>query len=650
MAGLVWLALVISLYYVGHKPFSPQLAMTLSRALGGTAAAFALVSAAGGLGRWLVRIQTFPLAATALQAALGLGLLSIGALVFGAVIGVGPALAWAGLIGMGFLLRGQIASWWCSWKALLDLWREGDRFGKLIACGSGLIFLSTWTVASGPPLKFDALVYHLALPEIYLESGRIVYVPQVMFWGMPQVGEMLYTWAAALAGIETAALLGWLVGGIALAGLAGALAGRLGTRAAWASIAALLSGYSLASALAWGYVDWLALLFGIGFLVALNPLGSRDLDPAHFRLAGVCAGLALGTKYTAGVLLLAGGGLAIWSLRKAGVRAMFSALLHFALPALLVSLPWWVKNLLGTGNPFYPFIYPSGAMNEFRLSFYSIPIWGGWQDAVFLPWRATISGVEGALGYSASIGPLLLALAPLAWVGMKRHAPEEHQLLVRAALIGLIGLLVWASAARLSGYLIQSRLYWAVFPALAALAGFGFKALDGLNFPGLRIGRVSGVLVLVVFFFSVIQVAAGAFELGAPQALMALKTRRAYLEENQGWYARAMEAVGELPEGSRALMLWEPRSLYCAPKCQPDEVLDRWLNELRSEQSPQEIVQTWRAQGFTHLLFYRFGADYIQQHDSRYTSNDWQALTGILSSLPNPIDFGGAYQLYALEP
>jgi hypothetical protein len=289
-------------------------------------------------------------------------------------------------------------------------------------------------------------------------------------------------------------------------------------------------------------------------------------------------------------------------------------------------------------------------VNEFRLSFYSIPIWGGWQDAVFLPWRATISGVEGALGYSASTGPLLLALAPLAWVEMKRLTQDERMLLGRAALLGLIGLLVWACAARFSGYLIQSRLYWAVFPALAALAGFGFKALDALRFPGLRIGRVSGALVLAVFFFSVVQVVAGTFELGAPQVLMALKTRRAYLEENQGWYARAMEGVRQLPEDSRALMLWEPRGLYCSPKCRPDEVLDRWLNELRSVQSPQQVFQGWRAQGYTHLLFYRFGAEYIQQYDSRYSSDDWQALAGALTSLPNPIDFGGAYQLYTLEP
>ena len=54
--------------------------------------------------------------------------------------------------------------------------------------------------------------------------------------------------------------------------------------------------------------------------------------------------------------------------------------------------------------------------------------------------------------------------------------------------------------------------------------------------------------------------------------------------------------------------------------------------------------------GYTHLLVYRMGADYVKGKDPRYSLADWQALSEFLNRLPNPEDFGGAYQLYSLNP
>src|SRR3990170_4171559 len=76
--------------------------------------------------------------------------------------------------------------------------------------------------ALAPPLAWDALVYHLELPRQYLSAGRIVFVESNLFVGFPQLAEMLYTWAMALRSGQTAAVLGWIVGLLALLGTAGA--------------------------------------------------------------------------------------------------------------------------------------------------------------------------------------------------------------------------------------------------------------------------------------------------------------------------------------------------------------------------------------------------------------------------------------------
>jgi hypothetical protein len=134
------------------------------------------------------------------------------------------------------------------------------------------------------------------------------------------------------------------------------------------------------------------------------------------------------------------------------------------------------------------------------------------------------------------------------------------------------------------------------------------------------------------------------------QLLLSLDTPQSYLEKNLGWYAPVALAVQSLPPGSKVLMLWEPRSLYCVPRCSPDEVLDRWLRELRAGLAPVAILQEWRQAGYTHLLYNRFGAGFVKDQDSRYLPADWQALEYLLAQLPPPADFGAAFQLYSLEP
>lgn len=65
----------------------------------------------------------------------------------------------------------------------------------LILIQAGINFIGTL----GPELAFDALWYHLSMPKIYFELGRIFYIGGHLYYSaMPQLTEMYYLVSIAL--------------------------------------------------------------------------------------------------------------------------------------------------------------------------------------------------------------------------------------------------------------------------------------------------------------------------------------------------------------------------------------------------------------------------------------------------------------------
>ena len=647
--ALIWLTSVISLYYVNHKPIEPAFALRLVKIFGQMGAGLWVLVLSGGLGGVLLPdLSLSPLTSLTLRAGLGLGIISVIVLVMGTVLGIASPVIWILMIGASLLFYKQCLVWLSSAKGIACLWRESKKTEKLIAAGLCLLVSANLLIALAPPTRFDALVYHLALPQSYLHEGQIIYIPQNIFWGMPQVGEMLYTLAMAVAGIEAATVLSVFVALLTLLGILGYVSERLTVSAGWIALAVLLAGSTLAGSMHAGYVDWFALLFGFCAIVGLDQWCDSGKRKWLF-IAGVFAGLALSSKYTAGVLFLSGAGLILWRSGNKPGRIIKETMVYLC-SGVAASLAWLVKNFLATGNPFYPFFVPAGEMDAFRQAHYNLMPWGGDIESLLLPIRATFQGIEGTPGYSASIGPLLLGFGPLLALGWKNRSMNQQQTLKTAAIVSILGLISWSIASRFSGYLIQSRLYFAFFPALGLVAAGGYLALHDIRWLGIRFGRVADIMVLLVFGFSLLQMGVETIRKGALPAVLGLRTQDEYLDENLGWFAPVMRSISRLPEESKILMLWEPRSLYCLPLCYPDEVLDRWLHDRYLSGSNKNILSSWKEAGFTHLLVNHFGADFLRENDNRYTDTDWQSLEELLANLPAIENFDDAYTLYSLGP
>jgi 4-amino-4-deoxy-L-arabinose transferase-like glycosyltransferase len=650
IVGVLWLTASLIGYAYLHKPFSAEIVMGFARSVWQMLVMLVLLSLAGGIGARLLPFDGQPsLSAAAMQAALGLGIQGFIILIIGSLLGFSAWLWSVVYVAALVLFWKPIIKWWKNWGKLREFFPPKNLAISLAALGVGLILVYNLALALAPPLNFDALTYHLALPKFYLLHDRFTYTPDNMFWGMPQQTEMLFTISMLFGGVQTASLIGWGIGVIALAGLLDYVAGRFTPTTGWVAVISLLAGWSITDSLSRGTVEWPVMLQGLAFMICLD-CWQQDGERKNLTLAGVFAGLALATKYTAGILLVIGFGIVTFRSLVSARRKTLANWLVFAGTALLVFVPWLVKNTIATGSPVYPLVFPAGAMDRVRLDLLNQQgrPWGDWREVVFLPWQATVWGVQGKVGYMASIGPLLLGLGFLAGLNWRKHNSAQRSTLVNAVLICVMGFFVWGIASRLSGPLIQSRLYFAFFPAWAVLSGIGYHALTQYQGASIRFGRIALALSLIAFGFNVFQTMTTAADKGVMATLYQIQSAEDYRTRNLGLYEPAMQFVNGLSPGSRVLMLWETRSYACLPICDPDEIIDRWHHDILAYQTPEMVIQAWRAAGYTHVLYNRTGADFIQNTSPDYQSQDWEKLDILLHELTPKQEFGNAYVLYAI--
>jgi hypothetical protein len=644
VAALVWSSVVLVGYYYVHKPVSLAQATALGRSLLDLFGAVMLVSLAGGLGRRLFPAQTLSaLERFSIQAALGFGALGLLWLAIGALRLYSVGTAWL-LLAVGWIiLRRSCLHWLREIGAVRQQWEAAGRFGRMLALGSGVLIVGQLPYALAPPVKWDALVYHLELPRRYLEAGRFVFAENNPFWGHPQLFEMLSTWAVALHRPETAAALGWCIAAVLLLGVLGSTSRRTNAAAGWTAVAALVAGRSFRGMLAWGYVDGLAALYGLAALTALLHFHDSPRDSRRWAgWAGCFVGLAMGVKLTAGILLPVVI-LALALRGKSDTPKPWALAVRAGLISLLVFAPWVLKNVLATGNPFYPHLWPTDWVSEERLAFYGGSGGSlGWRTA-WLPLALTWLGVEGAEGFAADIGPLLalLALPGL----LVRWRQRDSQLV---GIWVLAGWLAIAVGEHYSPYLGQTRLYFALLPAVALAAAWGWHALQHVAVGQVRLRTVMAVLIMLVLVLSLWQDGLSLARLNPVSVMLGVRPAAQYLDQALGWYAPAMRALQELPSEARPLLLWEPRGLYAPPRAEPDTWIDRWYLDRQAIGDPQAILHSWRVEGYTHLLLYDTGADFERSHRHELSQADWAALDTLLSHLTQLTDFGGAFHLYSL--
>lgn len=228
-----------------------------------------------------------------------------------------------------------------------------------------LLFIVTLVIclsalACVPPISRDALIHHLQIPKLYLQHGGIYEISDLVFSYYPMNLDLLYMGALHLGNDTLPKYIHMLFGlGTAIL-IYQYLNKRLSKTYALLGALFFLSIPIIVKLSVTVYVDLGLIFFSTATLLSLFHWIENKKQHRYLILAGICCGLAMGTKYN-GLLILFLLTLFIPILvirsgnntSKPPRQALQAGILFFVL-AMLTASPWLIRNSMWTGNPVYP--------------------------------------------------------------------------------------------------------------------------------------------------------------------------------------------------------------------------------------------------------------------------------------------------------
>ena len=582
-----------------------------------TAVAAGILLSAAALGDLLVAGTGFPVRAgferLFFAGTLGLGALGTVVALFG-FTGMLRVPFLAGTVALPLLLRRRAVGEML--QGVSDDVRDRCTRGHSLTGTAALVataaaLAATCLAAYVPPMQYDSLVYHLALPGAYLREGRVFAVPYNLYTHFPQLTEMLFMVGMALCDdvvpslLSCGALLLLCMGVVAFA--EGHRDGRTGLVAVLLLCTAPASVFLASSS----YVEVILALFTFAALYAVVRAVTETADDRVLRsaaVAGLYAGCALSAKYTGGItVVVVTGILAVtgFAAGRAG-RGVKNAVVAAA-AAGMVFAPWALKNIIVVGNPVFPFLYDligyrnvawteASARGYFAMLTEYRHHGNVLAELLRLPFAlidrpTSFGGGADVLGDGG--WPLLCVLVPLA-VFARGLTPG----MAVALAFGVVHFLVWFAAKPVLRFL------YPMYPVGALVAAVGCLAA------GDRGGAVVRAAIRVVcgLFFLVHGITVlGVFDrMGTLRPVLGLESRDVYraVRLSHSPYPAWRWLEHHADHDARVLLVGDQRAHGCPRRCVAPSVfapnpLVSWAD---NAQDAAALADTLRAQGYSHVV------------------------------------------------
>ena len=341
-----------------------------------------------------------------------------------------------------------------------------------------------------PPISRDALIHHLAIPKLWLKHGGIYEIPWAEYAYYPMNIDLLYALCLYFKN-DIAPKFIHLAFGLGT-GLLIYLYLKPKYGRNWGLLGMVI--FITTPIVVWlsttAYVD-----LGMTFFITASVMAFikwRDSEYKNIKwllLCGLTMGIAVGSKYNALIAAFILNMLLMLSVvrdKHKQTTALWYGILFFVITAFTAS-PWYLKNYLQTGNPFYPLfsgffkslhhhpvleaasrstIEKSQQISFFKMRevMYGESFW----ETLLIPIRMFFQGKDNSYQYfQGSLNPILIVFLP--FILFSRKYGKDKVLFVIFTVFFII--MAYFLTAKQVRYILP------ILPFLAILAVMGIKDL-----------------------------------------------------------------------------------------------------------------------------------------------------------------------------
>ena len=457
-----------------------------------------------------------------------------------------------------------------------------------------------------PPIARDELSHHLAMPRLYVKAGRIFEIAFAPYSYYPMLLEMLYIPWVRWGWDSIPKLIHGLFGFLTALLLYTYLARRLN------SIYGLLGFFFFAFTPAvlrlsnWAYVDLGMTFYSTASLLCLLRWAEMVEDKRWLIIAGLSAGFALATKpngFLVLMLLCFLLALMLGGEKERGAGKTISWVILFLVLAIVPVSPWLLKNLVWTGNPFFPLLgnfFAGGGGGGVSVGgvtglgiftkrefLYGESLW----QMLALPVRVFFTGHDDQPQYfDGVLSPALILFLPWAFKGKWL---EEKKVLFAFALFYFLYALFLTD--------LRIRYILPIVPPLVILLVYGIHNIY------LRIVHPSFLFAAVILLLGLNGIYLGNYFLAVSPLdyLRGKESREAYLSRMLPEYPAIQYINHSIPPTARIYFLFMGRRVYY---CERDyfhddgEMPSVFLRMIQNAQNGEDIKVKLQQRGITHLL------------------------------------------------
>ncbi len=511
---------------------------------------------------------------------------------------------------------------WLGFRCPLEIERKttykiAARFYRCIGAILIACLLVGFLLVLTPAVGKDALTYHLAVPKLFLKHHGIYFIPGNIFAHYPLNSEMLYAVGLALRGDVLAKGIHFVMALSILLSM-WQFARHHISEIVFVPLA-LLVFYTIPSVFVtshMAYNDLTVSFYAFLAIYAFVNWFSRRED-RWLILCGVLSGVAISTKYTALLLPFLGCLGILWACRhhRASGRHALRLLLVYLICTVVVGSPFYVRNWIMAGNPFYPFLYgifdgrgwdPEQA-RLYDLFVRSLGMGRGFWDYLLLPWNVSVNARMHSPQFDGILGPVFILTLPFA-IGM-RKIPVSAKI---AMAYCLFTFMFWASSAQQIRYLIP------VFPFLAIMTAYVFSYYRRRNF-------VFGVLVVLIagsLGFNGYHIVRDFLKIKPLGVITGLENREAFIDRMIPSYGMFQYVNAQLPEDSKIFLIYMKNLGYiCDRPYYSDSMFESYTIQkiLAQSSTPSEVYVSLKEKDFTHILY---DIDYISGNMSTFSAQE----------------------------